>query len=330
MRARDRRRTMPVVSRGLIHRRVVGCTAALCVACGAAAPTPQPSTEAALNPIPDELTMLIPGRPDWVVRMMPTELLAQPAFEMLLAPVLTESWRDRFQLRTNVRPEQIQDLVYAGYGERGFVVIARAPASAPEVARATGMRMTPVEVSSDEPLVRRIGHLGPNRREVAALGSDVLLYAGGEVGRETAQIMEWVRSSEQAMLHRRLYTDAPVQLLRDIPLGIPTETPIGLVLADQQTLHVSVSAQGSVLNLSADLGGSFPTTVADNLRSWLASIARSDLGRAFGINTAVETLEITSRESNVQISLSIDAAAVAHGVELVFAEDWRELLRDPV
>jgi predicted Zn-dependent peptidase len=81
---------------------------------------------------------------------------AAPAVRRVVDAVAPPELLDAFGRRTGVEPADVRELAIGEYDD-GFVVIARGPFPADDVARAAGMRMIDVAARSDEPFVRSLG-----------------------------------------------------------------------------------------------------------------------------------------------------------------------------
>lgn len=213
--------------------RVVVLWLGLSLACGATAPPveapPRADTYALVDLVPDDARE--------VLVLRPPELLASESTRPLVDAIAPPEWRRSLGDRTGVYTEDVSELLLARWEDDAWWALVRVP-RASDVVRAATARMAPVEVESEAPFVRRIGYLADQRYELVALSPELLLVARGRP--------EGVIALLQALQHPNA-TSEPRPLLRSEgsawlalpqPLGLPVDTPIGLLLAEQTGLRV--------------------------------------------------------------------------------------------
>ena len=340
------RRSPLLISAPLLAYGLVACLVAACGPAIAAPPTATPA-------LPSALTALIPGDPELVLVVHPAAALRFEAtrrvFEIFVPPTSAQRLADR----VGVRPEHIQDLVYADYG-RGFIALLRAPRDMREVVVATEMRMNTVEVTASEPFERRVGYLGTERREVVALDENVLLVAGGSAGAEVASLLAEVcrlleptgergrsePSSFDGAFARPVMRSLELLAADDAALYFPSglhlpPSPLALLFARTEALALTLrpdanSADFRGFRLRAASVGPLPPGAEANLRALLASMAASDFGAALGLEHVRDSLSLEVRESGEAAGATLEARwpleALLRGLELLVAPDVRALL----
>lgn len=309
----------------------------LCLWLGAcAAPSPEPQEPPAPAPPPPlgPLVMLVPEGATLVVRAEPSRLLAAPAVRRAVAPLLlTDRARRAIERVLGVPLEDVHELVVAEHGERGRQILLRGPFDAPAAVRRMAERMTPVEVSSEEPLVRRAGFVGRVRREAVALRSDVLMVAD-----DLADVVAHVASAALAPRKERSWTPAlaspealallaetegaPLALHAPQPLDLPEGYGTSLLLAREEALAATLTpVDGTWLQLEVGLRGEFPEGAVDNFRALVTSVARSELGMAVGLGDGLPSLRVQTEPGRVLIRMRVRAGSLARGVRILVGPD---------
>lgn len=275
---------------------------------------------------------LIPEETRVVVMVRPAALLAAEPTARVVRAVFSDEQLDRFRMRTGVDPRTLEELVI-GIHPDGHVVLVRGPIDAVFVVREAGERMAPLESSTDEPRARRAGFLGPRRTELAALGDDTLMWVEGtpqlaaavlaaadrpEAGRNPA-LAELSASLEE---HR----DAPLIVAVPHPLGLPVDTGIGMLLAREETMVVILRAEDDGLRLEAELRGEFPPDSQSNFRTFVESVAETDLGAALALEEALPSLRIQAAEDYVRLTVRVAPGALARGLRILLVAEIEEML----
>ena len=286
------------------------------------------------RPIGPLITLAPPGS-TLVIIASPTELLAHPPTERVVASLFPAEQLERFAQRSGVDPRALEEIVIADHPD-GRVILARGSFDAPFAVREAGERMAPLESSVDEPLVRRVGFLGDRRVDLAALAPAVVSWTEG-APQLAAQVLAAVGRAPASRRHplggrlalelRRAAGDAPFALYSLTPLGLPRDTGIGLLLARERALSAWAlpGAEGG-LEVQVELHGEFPDGAAENFRMLARSVAETDLGAALGLSEALPTLRIVAEPRRVRASATLDPGVLAVGLRMVLRAEMRELL----
>jgi hypothetical protein len=196
--------------------------------------------------------------------------------------------------------------------------------------------MNTIEVESAAP-ARRVGFLGEERREVLEVDDHTYAYSGG-AGPAMASLASTASGASEGPAQaepvaaklavlERLLGDSPFRFLVPGPLGLPVDTPLGMVLARQETFGFSVSPApppGKV-ELRLALTGEFPSTIEANGRQLLGSFFASDLGRAL-VGDYAPTVLVETREQSVLVSVELDTDRLATGLQYIFTAGVSDLL----
>lgn len=275
-----------------------------------------------------------PGASSLVLRARPAELLAHPATRPVVDVLLDEAQRSALYDRTGVRVSEVESFVHAELEDRRFLRMARLPQSrAVVIANARDLR---IETSSDGAITRRLGTDGVRRTELVAV--DGVVVHAREAGAEVATWLEPVRRAEappaaSAVLAalRARDADAPLAVLVPRSLGLPPDTGLGLLLARQTGLAVTIApADEATLEVGVHLLGELPPGAESNLRAWITSMAAADLGRALGLDEAATSLSLEVDEATGAIlRLRWPAARLAHGLRMLFRTEIAELTAQP-
>ncbi len=306
---------------------------ALSLACG---PKTIVETERPLT-FDGPLVVLAPISARYVVTARLRELFAAPSFRRVADPLFTGEWHEHFARRTGVDIPEVHEVMFATLDEGGFLIAARI-AQAPEVVVAAGMRMTSMEVQSDEPFVRRVGFLGTERREFAAIGEDLLLV-GADAGEEIAAILDGVRgrsapspalSGRDAARLIAFAEDAPLVLFAPKPLQLPIESGIGMLLARERAAAIAILPEEQGLFVRAIVVGELPPGGDDNLQSLFASLAETDLGQVLGINQAIVSLVVEVRANDAELSCHWPVETLARGLRLLFTAELDAIVEEAI
>jgi hypothetical protein len=227
----------------------------------------------------------------------------------------------------------LDHLAIAAYPS-GHVIIAQGPFLAHVAVAELAHRMIPLEARTDGPGARAAGVLHGRHLEAIALGVHTLGIAvgtpelAGRVVRAAAGVIPpLVAGPVQQLASRR---DAPFVWVRVEPLGLPTDTPVGLLLAEQETLVAAVSpASPTSVGVVIDLGGAFPATAEANFRQLIVSLAQTDLGTAVGLRSALGSLDVAAAPTGVTVRAELDARSVAQGVDLILQASIQEAVDRP-
>lgn len=314
-------------SRGV--RASAASLALVAVACGGppAPPAQAPSRE--LGP----LHTWVPPASTLVVLASPQPLLEAESSRRVLAALFPEDQLDRFSQRTGVDPRRLTQLVLADHPE-GRVLIARGPFDPAFAVEEAGERMAPLEASVDRPWVRRAGFLGRRRVDLAAVG-DALVWVEG-TPQLAAEVLALARRPANRRRHalagdtvrelHEAYGEAPLAMLAPHPLGLPLETGVGMLLAREQALVVSVRPDGSTIRVELELRGEFPPGAEENFRALARSLAETELGAILGLREALPSLRIEADEARVVLRAELDPVLLSVGLRALLVAELPELV----
>jgi len=284
---------------------------------------------------PRPLTAFTPPGATSVLALRPQELLREAAWAGLLDVAFPADQRQAFERLFVVRPEEVREAAWVRWGEHGFLAFLRGDFHAGDAVRGLGMRMNTVEVSQDEP-ARRVGFLGTVRREALALDSASFAYSG-DAGPAMATVAERASEGEgqpTAAAREReqlevLLGPAPVRYLQLVPLALPADSPLSVVLAQQRMLGVALRVVGpDALELHLVLTGTFPSTIEDNARAVLGQLLRSDLGQVL-CGREAPPLALEVREQSVHARVQLRASTLHSGLRTVFTDGLADLFVAP-
>lgn len=300
-------------------------------------PAPHVPARAPLPPL-GPLAMLVPEGADLVVDVAPLTLMGAPAVRRVVHAVTPPEHLERFSRRTGIDPTALTEAVVAEYPD-GFVALLRGGVDAVAHVRGVASHMTPVELSSDAPFLRRGGHVGTVWRELVALRPDVLAVAGGRTRLVMAELVEraarghWASSvhsafaTRDALDLRATWKGTPAAVYSLQPLDLPPGFGASVLLARERTLALAIRPAGpDALAFSVDLRGEFPEGAGDNFRQLVKSVAASDLGGALGLAEGLDSLGIQSEADRVVLRMLVPAASLAGGLTLLFGADVRAVL----
>lgn len=275
------------------------------------------------------LADLVPTDVREVLALQPRALLGSPATAPLVEVVAPQRWRRALGDRTGVFAEDVEELVVCRWDTGEWWALARVP-RAPDIVRATEPRMVPVEVSADEPFVRRVGYLVDERYELVALGPELLLVAKGR-GAVVARLLQALQQPGGEHIEppwaRNL--EAPLALALPHPLALPLDTSVGLLLAQQRALRVDIEPLEQALRVTVRIEAELPDGAEANFRALLEALAASELGRALGLPEALPTLEIQRREAGLDLRATFDPSMLARGIHLLFRAEIADIVEDP-
>ncbi len=314
--------------------------------CGVSPPRsarPEPTEWA--GPLED----VVPADAFALVLVRPAELQAQPPLRAVMSALLPDAALERYRVHTGIDIRTLSAVVWADTPD-GSMWLVRGSFSAPLAVAEMGMRMLPLEAASESPFVRRAGHYQGARRDLVAAASSTLLAVTG-----TPSLTSWILRRIEASAARSasdatpasggspaLEATAPtgamaassllgahpaaVQVLFPRPLALPTETPVGALLAGERAMLVAVTAAGpACLRLEVELRGSFPPGASANFRRLITSLAATDLGTALGLSDALESLSVQASETTVVLQVDLVVARLLEGLRMVFELEIEEL-----
>ncbi|MFK8000141.1 MAG: hypothetical protein AB8H86_11135 [Polyangiales bacterium] len=275
---------------------------------------------------PLELLSVVPPNPSLLVHVRPDELMASPVLGPIAREFIGAEDLERIELRFGLRPNEVEELVFAEY-EDEFVVIARTTREVRPIAEAIASRMNTVELESDEPLFRRGGFVGTQRRELAVLRNDIIAY--GTMAASMAGVVERAQRNMTSVASAQtewLDTSAPLAFYKFEPLGFPIDTPIGMLFAQQRRARATFAESTDAVGLSLTFDGEFPPDADSNLRALVAAIAQSDLGRLIGLDQAFSSLEVSQTQGALALDADWPADPLRSGLRRALAPNMEVLL----
>lgn len=279
---------------------------------------------------------LVPDGFESLVRARPDVLFSSPATRAVIDAVVPSARVDAFRDRHGVDPRSLETLVVATYPDAEVAWLARGAFHASIVVGEIGHRMTPLESSAERPVMRRAGTYLARRFELLALGPHEVALVDGSpalAGRIASRLR--AESEAPAPARERSLIDAassaPLFYLHRGPFGLPPEG-IGLVLSRLEDLTLTLGPDATDpawLVVEARLLGDFPTTIEENLRAFLGSLAESELGQALGIAEAARALEIARSDGDVQLRARLRASTLSRGLRVLFGAEIDEMMGAP-
>lgn len=313
--------------------RIALCACGFAAACAAGTPRAEEAREETELRLRGPLLAHVPHGARYVGRLEPARLWSEPAVRRTVQPLIRPGGLEAFENRTGVPLLEIEEAVFARFGERGFLWLLRLPERVPaaDVVVANAQRMAPVEVSSDAPFVRRVGVFGSGRRELVAVAPRVLLVSG-EAGPAVAELLAAVRRGDAAFglegPGRELageWARAPALLLSPAPLPLDRSQGIGLVLARHEAAALRVDPEPDALSLRVAIRGELPPGAEANFRTWMHAMAASDLGRTLGLEAALPSYRAALDEAGAELRVVVPAEGLAAGLRLLFTAELREI-----
>lgn len=283
----------------------------LSLACGASAPPP---VEAPPRADTYALVDLVPADAREVFALRPPELLASESTRPLIDAIAPPEWRRSLGDRTGVYAEDVSELLLARWEDGAWWALVRVP-RATDVVRAATARMAPVEVESEAPFVRRIGYLAEERYELVALSPELLLVARGRPEGVIALLRALQHPRATAEPRPLLRSDGAAWLALPQPLGLPLDTPVGLLLAQQTGLRVEARPTSAS-----------PSTSASSETSSAPAIAPSATSSPSVPSSASPSETRSSASASAATSASASPSAAPHppGEERVRITLWLE------
>jgi hypothetical protein len=307
-------------------------------ACGGAPSRPSPSSQPA--GFEGAMTDLLPENSKIAVIARPRELFRATASRHVIDAIIPDERFESYRQHTGIDPRELDELVWAE-ADDGSICVIRGPFNAPLAVAEMGRQMLPLESSSEEPFLRRGGHYAGARRDVLALSTGMLVAITGsplltratldriELDRRDVQRtpsnLETASSAVFDML--RAHGDAPLIVIAPRPLGLPTDSGVGLLLSQERRMIVSATPEGpDAILLRIDLEGDFPPGADQNFRTLVESLAESDLGAALGMRDALSSLSIAADDVHVSIRATLPARVLAAGLRILFQAEISELI----
>ena len=276
--------------------------------CGAAekieTPVPRP-----MQPIES----WIPSDVEQVTFLRP-KALEHSALSDTLRELFPERWREKTTARNGFRYQDVDDLVVS-VSQHGHLRTVRG-IGASSVLAAHKRRMT--SIISESP-TRVEGYLGATRHQIAAVDPSTVV-----IGVERQVIKG--DGGKPLLRFRKAFGDLPLQWIKLTPLGIPKDSPVGLLFARQQSLGVGALPHPNNLEIRVIVVGEFPKGANSNVEALIRSLSDSSMGRIFGIDRALETLSVSGDTKEIRINLRLEYAALLRGVQTTFTRELADLM----
>ncbi|WP_236604339.1 hypothetical protein [Sandaracinus amylolyticus] len=279
------------------------------------------------------LVDLAPRDASVVVIARPEEMLRERAARDVLDAIAPDEHLERYRQHTGIDPRRIEELVWAESNE-GSLLLVRGPFSAPLAVAEMGHRMLPIESSTDEPFVRRVGHYQGARRDLVALADHVLAVISGSpeladdiLGRARRGEAGGALADEPVASLVMAHRGAPLVVVAPRPLALPPGSGVALLLARERAMLVTGTPRGDAdIGVVAELRGEFPPGADQNFRALFESVASSDLGVAIGMSAALETFTVDADAEHVVLRATIPAPTLAAGLRVLFEAEIAELV----
>jgi hypothetical protein len=296
-------------------------------ACGAA-PAPAPA-QVASDP---DVVALLPRDATSVIVASPRVLFEAPASRLLLTRLVPDARLEALRVQHGVDVRSLEQVVVASY-EDGDIYVLRGPFLAHVAVAEMGHRMVPVESRVDAPRARVGGIFRGTRVDAIAIGPHTLAIVAGPPslsGRLLATLDGTDRSFDAHEL-RAAVSASPFVWLRPVPLVLPIDAPIAILLARERSLSVTAAPDpdgAGTIALSVRFVGEFPPGADANFRQLAASLAQTDLGRAVGMPAALASLTVEARASEVLLGAHVGAEGLARGLWLAMGAEIEEALAE--
>lgn len=300
-------------------------------ACGGAPPpAPEPPREI-------DVRTALPEGASLVVLARPRELFESEASALVLHALLPDAQLEAIRVHDGIDLRTVERIAVATYDvgdAAGTLVVLQGPFRAEVAVAEIAHRMVPRESVTEGEHARAGGVLHGTRMDALAVDAHTLALAIGPpqlAGRMTRTLEGGappaIAGAVQQALARHI---GPLVAIRPIPLGLPLDEPVGLLLAEEQSLTVGVTPAGaSAVHLEVDLAGEFPPHADENFRRLVASMAHTSLGTAIGLRSGLGTLHVEASPTFVSLSADFDAHELARGLSLLFRAEIAEVLEDP-
>lgn len=350
-------------------------------ACGATQPP------ASTPEVQVPLLSLVPAGAIRVLQFFPSEADARTS--ELVSALFSEESEAYFDASFGLRPEEVREVVVAVYPEesgepeesteteesteratgdessnatrswqaenRGqapsrWVVLLRAERSLRDHARALSSRLNTIDFERDEPFIRRIGHLGVHHREFGLLDEQTAAYG------PPTPLMARVFAGASDVIDPEQHTDNTVlfRWFELAPIRLPLDSPLGLVLAQEEHLEVCLSIPEAIshaapnsieaspdeppnehgrapkLVVNAVLMGEFPETAPLNLRAFILQVHASPIGQMLLPEVELNSLTIEARDTGnrLEIHLELPVNTLAAGARRAFGTTAEAMIRE--
>lgn len=223
-------------------------------------------------------------------------------------------------------PGAVHAIALARY-QPGTLYVLEGDFRAADIVEHLGERMSTVEIRDASP-PRRIGFVGVERVDVAAVGPHRLAI-GQEHGAPMMRLLARVAGRLVPSTLERM----PASLAQELRAGpvagaffmpgrFPLESEVGTLFA--RTEWVGMRARSSAsggLGLTVGVHGRLPASADENLRALAAEVAETEVGGAFGIRSALPTLNVGASDDGMVLDLELDPRRVAFAVGTVLGRE---------
>lgn len=305
----------------------------LCVGgCGGSAPSVNTGT---LDRVPERVEQLMPEGASLLVSLHPRRMRQDPALREMVESISGPGFLASIEARTGVDLLDLERLALGVYGD-DTLVIGRSPHAAADIVTVLGMRMNGVLSSSDSP-PRRVGFMHGQLWHAAALNDRTFAVAIGD-GEMLPELFARVRAGRweegsrgatqvddvQRAVER--HARGPVEFVLPEPLQLPENSPIGLVLAQERAMSLSLRAEeASHMVVEMGIIGEFPEHAERNLRQWVSSMAETELGTLLGLQLGIDSLRVQVAAGDAWVQIRLPAQALSRGLRVLFGAELEEI-----
>ncbi len=281
-------------------------------------------------PTDPDVVALLPRGTTSVVVASPRRLFEDAASRAVIARLVPDARFEALRVQHGIDLRTLDQVVVASY-EDGDVYVLRGPFLARVAVAEIAHRMVPIESRAEEPRFRVAGVFRGARVDAIAIGPHTLAVVAGAPalsGRLVATLDGDSTAFDAAEL-RSFGVDVPFVWVRPVPLRLPVEAPVAILLARERSMAVVAMPDGArSIALTVRFTGEFPPGADENFRQLVASLAQSDLGRAVGMASALPTLSVAAQGSRVELSAVLGAEGLARGLWLAVGAEIEEALED--
>lgn len=240
----------------------------------------------------------------------------------LLVAALSPSDPPSFARTFGVDPSSVRRIAFARY-EPGELYLLEGDFDASSVVAYVGRRMNTLELSDDAP-ARRVGFLGVERVDLAAVGPHRLAFArehgtpmmrllGRTLGRRVPSVLERMPEGLAQALRCE-----PIALAFYMPGRFELDTDVGLLFARAEWAIVRLRGMdASDLEIAVTVQGALPVSAEENLRSIVIRLADSELGGVFGIRDGLPTLTVRAASDGARMTMHVDARQVVSAIGII-------------
>jgi hypothetical protein len=299
---------------------LVACSFFL-IACGAASPTPPQI------PSDPDVLALLPSGPSSVVVASPRALFAAPASRALITRLVPDARFEALRVQHGIDLRELEQLIVASYDD-GDVFVLRGPFLAHVAVAEIAHRMVPIESRAETPRARVGGVFRGARVDAIAIGPHTLAVVLGppSLSGRLLAALEGVAPAFDASEIRSV-PGAPFVWLRPVPLALPVDAPVAILLARERSLAVfAIPGSDGTIAVEVRFTGEFPPGAEANFRQLVTSLAQTDLGRAIGMPAALATLTVEEDGARIELAGVLSAEGLARGLWLTMGADIEEAL----